>query len=831
MDKPDNINNNEASCTHYEIALAGYLHDIGKFYERVYNTVTTGNEYEGVSKDIIAKVNELHHGKAFVSHVYYTCAAIEKMTFPETICKEKVLSLAVNHHNFNTTSEERKVNNADTIATTIDRGKKGGTSTIQRKLMSIAATVNDKIDDIQTSYYNLKECSVNVADFFPHSDGQCFADSKKVYSELWEKFLQDWNSIKSLSASDFLHKADSVLQRYTAAIPSATNTVYTDIPLYDHGKVTATLSVASLLFDSSSTCYLFACDVNGIQKYIYDIATGSGSPAKRLRARSFEISLYSEVISQVLLHRLQLPISQRIIISGGKFVLLLPNNKGMITAIDKMIDEAKRWIFKKTDGEAFITTSSHKCGKKEIKSFAEVNRKLDHGLVLNKNQAYASVIQSGSEWDIGAFLGDINTDISDDNICESCRRDLVSAENSGDDENKLCKQCKKDKEIGETVLESRYAVLYSDNSGKYKYPLGSVSLRKTLPQPKNSDNLITIIDMDGFAGAKGISEHTTRRYYSRHVAKSGVQVTDFSALAEMSSGRKALGVLKMDIDELGWIFACGATMPEDKKNSKYKRSISRVATLSRQVEYFMSGYINAVLKEEEYKDCTYLIYAGGDDLVVVGAWNKMFDLAMRLNNDLKKFAGNNIHWHFSAGLEVANSNKPILGLVEKADKKLEVSKQCLGKDVVMLYQNEKLLEPAYVEPESHCHKNRITAFETCIPFDELPEVLEAAKQLHEWVENSKSENIEDLKDSVTIGQLRRLYNLAKMYRDYKRTKNTSYVRYDPLLTREVRRNWKGVPAEWAKKYAGDIESIKLQSLCFICKYVINSTRDQENKET
>ena len=58
----------------------------------------------------------------------------------------------------------------------------------------------------------------------------------------------------------------------------------------------------------------------------------------------------------------------------------------------------------------------------------------------------------------------------------------------------------------------------------------------------------------------------------------------FSHLAEISKGTNKMGILKMDVDNLGKIFSRGLENP----------SISRVSTLSSFMDLFFSGYINQI---------------------------------------------------------------------------------------------------------------------------------------------------------------------------------------------------------------------------------------------
>ncbi len=65
------------------------------------------------------------------------------------------------------------------------------------------------------------------------------------------------------------------------------------------------------------------------------------------------------------------------------------------------------------------------------------------------------------------------------------------------------------------------------------------------------------------------------------------QSLSFTTLADMATGDKRIGVLKMDVDNLGFIFSIGLEAPENLKNQGSLRSISRLSTLSRQITAFL----------------------------------------------------------------------------------------------------------------------------------------------------------------------------------------------------------------------------------------------------
>ena len=76
-------------------------------------------------------------------------------------------------------------------------------------------------------------------------------------------------------------------------------------------------------------------------------------------------------------------------------------------------------------------------------------------------------------------------------------------------------------------------------------------------------------------------------------------------------------MVRLDVDALGAVFASGLGE---------QRSLSRTATLSRELETFFSGYVNTLAKDHSM----YITYAGGDDLFAVGSWINALEFSRAL---------------------------------------------------------------------------------------------------------------------------------------------------------------------------------------------------------
>lgn len=106
----------------------------------------------------------------------------------------------------------------------------------------------------------------------------------------------------------------------------------------------------------------------------------------------------------------------------------------------------------------------------------------------------------------------------------------------------------------------------------------------------------------------------------------------FECLAGRSQGEALLGFLKMDVDRLGETLVYGL-----KSERASVDTISCISTLSCMLDIFFSGWVERLTKDG--RDF-YTIFSGGDDLFLVGPWDKILTLAEDIRTDFTRFTGN-----------------------------------------------------------------------------------------------------------------------------------------------------------------------------------------------
>ncbi|MCB0644286.1 MAG: hypothetical protein KDC44_21730, partial [Phaeodactylibacter sp.] len=131
---------------------------------------------------------------------------------------------------------------------------------------------------------------------------------------------------------------------------------------------------------------------------------------------------------------------------------------------------------------------------------------------------------------------------------------------------------------------------------------------------------------------------------------------------------KRLGILRMDVDDLGHIFKEGF--------KKEALSFAKYSTLSRSMDAFFKGYINTLWSSnEDLSSNSQIIYAGGDDLFAVGRWELMIDFAEAIHRDFKRWTCDNPKLSISGGLTIVTHKYPIMKAAKMAGSQEKKAKE------------------------------------------------------------------------------------------------------------------------------------------------------------
>jgi CRISPR-associated protein Csm1 len=777
----------------YEVILGGLLHDVGKLGQRAHAPD------EGLSPENLRMAETVcptrRDGGHSHRHVLYTaefCDRVQNLVPPE-LDRAKVLRLATFHHR-PSDPEEEIIGKADGLSACMERLEdedtlgKGFRKVRMTPVVSevdIGAGPGEKNVKFVMQMGRLRD-DLNLVFPLSAEDKSLVPplgeDLRPAYKELWDGLIQSWdeNHVKDLWG--FTARALSTLEMFTWCVPSATN-VLPDISLYDHMKTTA--AIAGCLYltknENQKPFLLVAGDFGGIQQYIFDLRVGAGGLAKGLRGRSFKVSMVVESISHHILKSSGLPLTNRFIAAGGRFYLLLPNVDRTHEVLESTRREVDRWSVENMEGELRFNLAQVELAEDDLGNFSHALGRVNEELHFQKHKALSTTL-SGSNWDSDAFVLPVLEIADEESICRSCMKKAGKPEGRGGAA--ICKSCKDDRDFGGLLPKSN-VLSFTEERG-LRIPYGDCKLYRGW----QSDIRRAYIALDMVGDQQPPPEvPSLRTFYAGYIPSNddGEPLT-FQEIAERSKGRTTIACLKADVDNLGFIFSKGL---QGGKNL----SISRLTTLSRSLDFFFAGYFQQLLRAQFSN--VYAIYAGGDDLLCLGPWHETLDLAAMLHDEFQKFTCMNPSWGLSAGIVLVAPRTPVLQIVKLAERLLGASKAAEG-------------------------KNRITAFGTTLPWSGFSSALERGKLLLTWLEAGV----------VRSSQIQRLLMYAGMYRKYEETRHTRYLRFVPLLTYDLKRNWKTKTVEeieardWAQSLL-DVTKPEVRLLRFVCEYALNGARASE----
>jgi CRISPR-associated protein Csm1 len=295
--------------------------------------------------------------------------------------------------------------------------------------------------------------------------------------------------------------------------------------------------------------------------------------------------------------------------------------------------------------------------------------------------------------------------------------------------------------VGEKIPRAEYVVFSSEMGDLYLEGIGGVSVyaKGQIPYTLPGDTLLLLNRTDFEDKADGFFFLANTVPTKEEEGK--ILVKDFEEmLEEEEEGYKLLAFVKMDVDNLGLIFSQG--LREDY-------SISRVATLSRSLDLFFSGYINTLLQKEEFKNKVYVVYSGGDDVFFCAPWEIALKVAKEIEKDFTEYTCYNKCFTLSAGVFFQKPTYPIRFGADKAEDEKDIAK---------------------------ASKNSISLWGQSLSWDKFRNALE---RLNEFMENF------DVHSHRTL-----LYRIYTLLRAYKKDGKVS-LRFYPMFYYQLYRNIKG----------------------------------------
>ena len=723
------------------ITLAAFLHDVGKLYQRCGDEKLTQFN-ESYCPEYKGHISHIHAG--FTAQ-FFDKKGVQAIFESYEISKdanERIRNIAAYHHkpsNF----YEWIVASADRLASGFEREKFTSYENLtaeeekqqfdykKARLISIFSRI---MSNPNLKYYEIKKLS---PDIFPIDLTQKQKEeAEREYQNLRDDFENDLNKLNNEgNFNNFYNALLTLFEKYFWCIPSSSFNTLADVSLFDHMKTTA--SIATTLFvyhkekgDTSTEILenyssdekkfvLVQGDFSGIQDFIFSkFGESNKYMAKILRAKSFYVSIFTEIAAYLIINEFKTNSSSIILNAGGKFTLLLPKINNHKEKINKIKEEINDYFAKINYCQTLFNIAFTELSGKDFTEgrFGEKLKELSHKLAIDKlkPEIKSPVFKE--------YLSEVS---KAEGVCSI---DGFRPKDNGDDYSLLSKMFMK---IGAKLPKSNFINIYFSNNGEFQLFENKITFNLSLNPEKDADLIFKINPDENFTGyaekmlAYYVPTFTkedlksakyteiSEKVFDETDFKEGGIKTFFHIAADSKNiiidknekekfkGKNFLGILKADIDNLGNIFSKGF----DNVN------IAKISSLSRMLDYFFTAWLPKTIKEK-YKSI-YTVFAGGDDLFLIGAYNQIVDLSKEISQHLKKYVAENPNIHISAGIILKKPQVPVYQMAEEAENTLEISKQNKG-------------------------KNSVTLFDVTVKWEEYFKLLDYCKKIDEFFEKGVS---------------------------------------------------------------------------------------------
>lgn len=376
------------------------------------------------------------------------------------------------------------------------------------------------------------------------------------------------------------------------------------------------IDLHSILSDENS---LISGDFYGIQKFIFDrLSTKNAS--KVIRAKSAFVQLFTITLSRYICKELDIDERQIITTNAGKFEILSKRiDEDRIQSIQEVIDNYFLKHFFGLSGASVTVTHCTREDFTDSKKYKTLRESIARNIETKKFQKFNLMNRS-------AVL-DYEAPSSNDTLCKICN--IRKADHD------KCPICTMFITLGKHLVSSKK----------------SVSSKNDL-----------LIELEGF-DTEIVLDEKIKSYICTREQNEPVDFTELAANScrNLDGGINALGILKADVDGMGNFI----------KKSDITNSFENFDLFSKSLDNFFSLHIPKIMRER-YPD-TYTVFAGGDDLFLVGSWDVILDLARFIHDEFSRFILND-QLSISFGITIAKPSTPISYLAEHSEHALEEAK-------------------------------------------------------------------------------------------------------------------------------------------------------------
>ncbi|MEN3185044.1 MAG: type III-A CRISPR-associated protein Cas10/Csm1 [Atribacterota bacterium] len=656
--------------TEEQVLFAAFMHDLGKLLERSRELT--------LAPDLAREGTYAHakHSAQFVRAVRESILFDGydlQGSYVKAQCSEEMERTVLVHH-----EPENLVGYLIQLADWIqsaERQKKeerSGEQYFDENLVSPVTWVDEKAERL---FFSLE--AMTAKNLIPQPKDKV-RRGREAYRSLYRGFLERLRLVK-----DF-EQLLSLAEVYLSAVPAQTGSYEGDISLFDHLRLVAGLAQilyrdvqngilsegeVKMLRESilegrndhvsmqKRLFWLWRGDLSGIQKFIFTVP--SDQAVRMIKGRSVYLDLLMRYVVKYLLRELKLSSACVIYLGGGNAEVLLPFcEESILTEIRKRVCSL---FFHFHQSELYLAMEWVPVSLAELFEFMGVRSRLQERIETRKRQKF---LELGEETLFQWCFSSEKVVIREGEGCKRCGRKR--------EWDSLCPACASFVEFTDTLKKAQY-LIEEEIKPLARFPQTVWEMFQGFgfriafgSEVSSSGRIYTLGDVNLDIGkgclADGFLPGSFRLPDATFENISETSVQD-------QHGDPALGYLKMDVDNLGAIFSTLA-----KKGRERASALSFYRAFSRRLELFFGVYLVLLIRERVEKKFFYPVFAGGDDLFVIGGWKEVVKLAEEIHQEFAKFTGSSQYLTLSGGLSFVPPKFPAIRAAQMVEEALEEAK-------------------------------------------------------------------------------------------------------------------------------------------------------------
>lgn len=553
------------------------------------------------------------------------------------------------------------------------------------------------------------------------------------------------------NSSGYRYSLYHFLHAYGARVAYGKAGQVLDASWFDRNRVLAAVASCLSRNGGKEEFLILKGAISGIQKYIYhnikaEQIGDAVKASKKLRGRSFLVAFINQVIAESLVEELGLEQANILFVGGGHFTLLLPNKDELTGKLNALLKKINLGLLDEVGPQLSLLTAWVACEGNIGQNFAENYKKVHRKLEASKQRRYHAYLTEVFEhFEKLEDLQNTRQEKEEIRLGQLAPYARYILEVGGSEEalenlaNKVPKANKpaiaalsflgkhfyvvKEEELVENEDDQELKNELRQFLETHKEGLEALDHLKVIAL--NNPNVLETVEafsglgLDigyGFRFVGNYAPIYKEAFKYDYPAENG-NVMLFEDLAKLDKDKEPtlthdqLGVMRLDVDDLGVIFAHGL-------GKKEENTMERLLSLSREFQLFFGGYFNKLAEHHHL----YVTYSGGDDAFVIGSWLNTIHFADTLNKEFQQFTCGNSQVSFSAGIFICNPHYPIPRLAKDGEKVEKAAKQY----------------PAEEKKKEDKAKNALHLFQHTLPWADFQKMIAFEEKLSQVLPKGES---------------------------------------------------------------------------------------------